>query len=270
MKRWRILAPLGLTVALATSCTSLDRPATVEGPGADAASEQAVARVKRMTEFLASREAVRFEADIQYDAVQPSGQKIEFGSHRKIAVRRPDRARVEVYHWDGERELVSFDGERLSAALPARRVYASIEFTGSVADAFDHLVEEFGVASPLADLLRKDLPAEIESRMSSGRRLGSVTIGGTRCEHLAFRSERVDFQLFIREGDEPVPVRFLIDYHAEPGGPQFRALLHDWEWGTALPDSLFRFVPQAGAQRVPFPELLDLLLGRLSSEADGV
>ncbi len=222
-----------------------------------------------MSEFLVSRPALRFEADIHYDAVQPSGQKIEFGSRRRIALRRPDHARVEVSHWDGEEELLTFDGQRLSLAIPNLHVYASIDFEGTSAEALEYLVTEHDVASPLSDLFRGDLPREVASGARSARHLGTVTIAGTRCEHLAFRGERIDFQLFVAQGEEPVPMRFAIDYHAEAGRPQFRAQFGRWGWPPELPGSLFHFAPPVGSQRVAFPELLDLLLGPLLAEAEG-
>lgn len=274
--RLSLIGFLACAHVLGSGCQGFGAGNQAESPPADNLSStaetvetgEALAALTRMSEFLSSRPALRFEADIYYDAVQPSGQKLEFGSQRRIALRRPDHARVEVSHWDGEEELVTFDGQRLSVAIPNLHVYASTEFRGTSAEAFEHLVTEYDVASPLSDLLRGDLPEEVASRVRSARHLGTVTIAGTRCDHLAFRGERVDFQLFVRQGQEPVPIRFAIDYHAEAGRPQFRAQLGSWDWAPELPESLFQFLPPVGSQRVAFPELLDLLLGSTAAESE--
>ncbi len=252
--------------AISIACTGLGLSSTPSGVDAGnepiaEVSAEAIAAVERMSAFIASRSSLGFTAEIQYDAIQSSGQKLEFGSERRIILRRPSRARVSVTHWDGAEELMVFDGKRLSVALPEQRIYASVAFEGTASQAFDHLVDEHNVASPLFDLLSADLPKHVKSRTISALDLGTVTIGGVRSDHYAFHGERVDFQIFIRQGDEPVPLRFVIDYHAEPGSPQFRAQLRDWELDASPPDSLFRFAPVTGAQRVPFAELLDLLLG---------
>ena len=134
-----------------------------------AETKQALASLRKMSEFLASRPTLRFESDMQYDAIQMSGQKIEFGSHRNFAFASPDRARIETLHWDGARELATFDGERFSAALPKQAVYATIQYAGSVADAFEHLDEEYGLASPLFELVRLDLANDVTSRVRSAR-----------------------------------------------------------------------------------------------------
>jgi hypothetical protein len=44
----------------------------------------------------------------------------------------------------------------------------------------------------------------------------------------------------------------VITYVGEPGRPQFRADLLDWEFGVKLSDELFRFEPPRGAERVKF------------------
>ena len=249
------LAACALASGLA--CASPGEP----DPAARRETDEALAILAKMSELLASRPAVQLEADLQYDAVQPSGERIEFGSTRQIALRRPDRARVEVVHRDGERELVTFDGRRLSAALPDHRLYASADFEGTIGEAFDLLVTEHGAPAPLADLFRPDLSQELARRVISARRLPPVSLGGFPCHHLAFRGERIDFQIFIQRGETPLPRRLLIDYHQAEGRPQFRAQLRDWDLSPDLPDSFFRFVAQPGARRVGFPDLLDRVLG---------
>ena len=56
-----------------------------------------------MSQYLAQAE--RFSVTIRdgYDAVQQSGQKIEYGEVRKVTVSRPDRLRFEVERSDGEK-----------------------------------------------------------------------------------------------------------------------------------------------------------------------
>ena len=144
--------------------------------------------------------------------------------------------------------------------IPDRAVYSYLERAGPLADALDRLLTEHGVPTPLADLIHPRLYAEVADRVTGGVWIGEVTLDGVACDHLAFRTDQVDFQIFVRGGDEPVPMRVVIDYRDEEGAPQFRANLRDWELSPDLPDELFRFVPAAGSQRVPFGELLELLL----------
>ena len=266
-----LLVGLGIGLGIGTGgcAASSAEPQAAQAAEDDAVeTEAALAVLKRMSDYMGALDSVRFEAEIRYDAVQASGQRLEFGSDRKIAIQRPRRALIDVLHGDGQRERLTFDGERLSATLPQHGVYASIEHTGTVSEVFERLTTEVGVASPLTDLLDPGLYEQVVENVVSGLLVGPALVSGVACDHLAFRGERVDFQLFVEQGDRPVPLRMVVGYREEPGAPQFRATLYRWEPDAELPDELFHFVPPIGLQRVPFPELFDLLLGSRLADDD--
>jgi hypothetical protein len=223
-------------------------------------SEAALAILARMSAHLAAHPVFRMEAEIRYDAVQASGQRIEFGSLRRIAVRRPDRMRSDVEYWDGDRELFTYDGSRIWAASPTRGVYASVDYTGPTGEALQRLQDELGAQAPLAELVDPELVSTLRPTIVSGARVGAVRVDGRLCDQLAFRMHALDFQVFVEQGDTPLPRRLVIDYREEPGRPQFRATLREWDLAPELPDDFFRFMPALGAQRVPFDELAALML----------
>ena len=258
-------ALLAGVVAVAPACSLLPGgPASTVAPPDESSTPDpepaetaaALAILQRMSAHLAARTSFQFTAEVRYDAVQTSGQRIEFGSERRVAVRRPDRLRVDVSDWDGGGEVLVYDGARVSLALPARGRYASIEQSGSVEEVVDRLEHELGLPMPLAELLQPDLYARMLPLVASGAVVGGVQLDGRACDQLAFRTRGLDFQLFVDRGDAPLPRRLVIDYREEPGRPQFRASLHDWKTDGSLPGPRFEFSPAAGAQRVPFAELL--------------
>ena len=80
---------------------------------------QAMAVLKRATELLAQAPHFSVTLDIGFDAVQDSGQKIEFGETRQIVLRRPDRLRVDATTRDGAKSTVLFDGKQHYRGAPA-------------------------------------------------------------------------------------------------------------------------------------------------------
>jgi len=74
-----------------------------QNPVPSASEQKAMTILKNMSQYLAQAE--RFSVTIRdgYDAVQQSGQKIEYGEVRKVTVSRPDRLRFEVERSDGEK-----------------------------------------------------------------------------------------------------------------------------------------------------------------------
>ena len=53
-----------------------------------------------------------------------------------------------------------------------------------------------------------------------GKDLGSGVIDGVECDSLAFRTEEVDWQIWIAHGDRPYPCRFVITTKQLTNRPQ--------------------------------------------------
>jgi len=232
----------------------------VDEAAASIETEAALAALERMAAFLAAQPSIRFLAEAHYDAIQPTGQRIEFGNRREIVLRRPDRLRIDVVEWDGPRELVVYDGRAVWLASPSHHAYARAEASGDFSALLERLTREHDLPTPFAELLAPDLASRLRPALRSGARVGRVRIDDRLCDQLAFRAGSFDFQIFVDAGDEPVPRRLVIDYLEEPGRPQFRAQLEGWRFGRGPGDAFFEVAPPIGAQRLPFGELLERML----------
>jgi hypothetical protein len=85
--------------------------------------------------------------------------------------------------------------------------------------------------------------------------LGTVTVLGVSCQHLAFTQANIDWQVWIEDGPMPTPKKIVITYKDEEGSPQYTALFSKWDFDTKLPDFVFSFDPPAGAQKIDIMEL---------------
>ncbi|WP_428442365.1 DUF2092 domain-containing protein [Photobacterium sagamiensis] len=61
--------------------------------------------------------------------------------------------------------------------------------------------------------------------MTVGYVVGKSVIEGVRCDHLAFRSPYVDWQLWVQEGSEPLPRKLVITSRDVVNAPQFAVLM---------------------------------------------
>lgn len=234
-------------------------PESATDPEAIAETAAAIDRLDQMAGWLAAQTVFRFRADVSYDAVQPSGERIEFGGAREVVVERPDRLRVDVVDRDGSREILAYDGQAIWLASPPLRAFARAAQTGPIDGVIDRLVE-LDAPLPLADLIDPGLAERLRPLITSAARVGIVRLDGRLCEQLAYRSQDVDFQLFIESGDTPIPRRLVVDYRDEPGRPQFRASLRDWDLAPkSRTAAFFRITPPIGAQRLELGELVDLM-----------
>jgi hypothetical protein len=211
---------------------------------------EALAVLRRASDFLTRQKDFRFEADIGYDVVQPIGLKLEFGGERRILVRRPDRFRVEMSNRSGESSIIRFDGKTLSAFFPGENAFATLEKAGTLEQSIAYLADDVGVPMPLSDFIESDFYAAVVDQIELGIVIGDETVGDRPCEHLAFQGTGLIFQLWVEKGERPLPRRVVIEYTEEEGSPKFWAQIHRWELGLDTSDEAFAFSPPEGAERL--------------------
>jgi hypothetical protein len=213
--------------------------------------KRAADRLEAMANFLAKAQRLSVVADCSYDAVQNSGQKIEFGERRQMTIRRPDRARIDVTRRDGARRGVLFDGTQLTAFDVDEKVYATVAKPGTIDAAFAHFTDDLNMRLPLRELFASDLPQELKGVLGTARVVDEETIGGVVTDHVAFRGDTADVQLWISRDGDPLPQRLVITYRQAEGQPKFEADFSGWNLKPDVPDSLFTFTPAAGAEQIP-------------------
>jgi hypothetical protein len=216
-----------------------------------AKENRAADRVEAMARFLAKAKRLTVTIDCLYDAMQDSGEKIEFGERRMVALRRPDRARIDVTRRDGGRRGLIFDGTQLAVFDLDEKVYATVSKPGTVDAAFDYFVNDLKMRLPLRELLDADLPDRLEDVVDSARLVAEEQLGGVATDHVALRGDTADLQFWIPRDGDPLPKRLVISYRLAGGQPEFEADLSEWNLAPDLPDSLFAFTPDTGAEQIP-------------------
>lgn len=205
-----------------------------------------------MGEFLAARQSFAVTVQSSYDAVQADGTRLEFAAERQVLVARPNGLRVESREGDGASDILTFDGRLLTVARPAGGIYAQVEHAGDIDSAVVHFVRDQRMRLPLAMLLMRHLPAELERRVESVAYVEEAVVDGGKAHHLAGSTDSIDFQLWIRDGAEPLPLRVVLTYRLAEGKPSFRADLSGWNLAPGAAATEFTYQPPAGAQRIAF------------------
>lgn len=239
------------------------QPAATPAGTASAADTQQQARARTimmdMAQFLAR--APRFSVSLRsgYDAVQQSGQKIEFLEDRTVSVSRPDRLRIEGAGSDGAKVLTVFTGKEIVLVDHAGKVYATAPQPGTLDETIVYFVRDLGMRLPLAAMLMARLPSELQERVRSVDYVGPASVHGVASHHIAARGDTVDVQIWVADGAQPLPQRVVLTYKNEPGQPQFWAEFSKWNLSPAMNQALFTAQVPAGLQKVAFAgQLLQL------------
>lgn len=234
--------------------TRSEQPTSASAVSAIGAEPRGDARaiLMRMANFLSQTQRFSVTVRSGYDVLQDSGQKIEFGETRRITVSRPNGLRVEVEHSDGDKHLVLYDGKEITAFSPAQKVFAQVSKPGGIDEAVMYFLKDLQMRLPLAALLLSRFPAEIERRTQSLDYVERTLIHGTPSQHLAARTETVDYQVWIAQGAQPLPLRVVLTYKNAEGQPGFRAQFSDWNLAPEIQDTQFAFAPPEGARKISF------------------
>jgi len=253
----RLLRPLWTAFTLlAVVLTFGTTPALAAGdaPQATAAAQdpEAKAILMAMASFLAKTPAYSVTMRSGYDAIQTDGQRIEFGEQRRILLQRPDLVRVEVKRSDGDRGMVLFDGKGITVFKADDNVYARVEKPGTVDSALVYLVRDLQLTMPMARMFHTGFPQEMEKLLTSSSYVEEDALFDVPTDHLAARSAEVDLQVWVAQGEQPLPRRVILTYKNAPGQPQFRADFTEWNLSPKVAADSFTFTPPAGAEQIPF------------------
>jgi len=196
--------------------------------------DQAMAAVNRMADFLANSQRFTVTADIGFDAVQDSGQKIEFGETRSITLDRPDHIRIDEMKRSGKTSRLTYDGKDISLLYEKENVYASEPKSGTVDDIIRYLIDDLDLRLPLAEMLSTQLKNVLSGQVREAAFVEESSIAGIDCDQIALRGDEVDLQIWIAKGDKPLPQRLVITYKIGRGELQLRAQFRNWNMAPAI------------------------------------
>jgi hypothetical protein len=96
-------------------------------------------------------------------------------------------------------------------------------------------------------------------QVTEGKQLKEEKIHGKECNHLAFKSKDVDWEIWVQKDGAPVPMKYKIISKNEPQRPEFVVEFTDWKQGSGadFADQQFVLIPPANAKKIPFMRLGD-------------
>ena len=236
-------------VAQTTANPSGSPPAITAAP--PVVAEQASLLLRQMAAYVGSAAQFTFHADITFDHVLPSGQKLQFSAVEDVALQRPGRLYVAWSGDLGDRQFW-YDGKSVTLYDPATPFYASEPAPAAIDAMLDKLLPQLDFSPPLADLMYSDPYQQVRGNIQYGFDLGTNEVNGRGCRTLAFVDRDVDWQIWINAGPQLVPCKLVITYRSLPSQPQFSAVFTDWNFAPRIAAPVFTPTLPEGVQKIPF------------------
>ena len=227
---------------------------TAIAPNARADADQAKKLFQAMSDYMGKQTKMSFDLDTNLEVVTEDHQKLSLTSSGSLTMVRPDKLHV-VRHGGFADVEFFFNGKTLSLFRKDQNLFAKVETPGTIDHLVDELRDKYQRPLPAADLLAANVSAEMMPDVKDVKDLGSGVIRGIECDHLAFRTEDVDWQIWIAHGDRPYPVRLVFTSNKVAGSPQYQVDVMNFKTGNQVANADFNFTPPPDAKQVQPSEL---------------
>lgn len=210
--------------------------------------------LRAMTTYMAGLKHFSVKAESTVEVVTTDGEKIQFIAPANLTVSRPDKL-----YADRKGDLVNqnfyYNGKTLTLYDVNSKSYATVPAPATVDAMLDFARDKLDVIAPGADLFDTRAYQQLNQDVKSGRYVGLAVVDGQRCHHIAYRGADVDWQLWVREGKQPLPCKYIVTTRDMTSAPQFSIRMSNWNLAAAAAASTFQFKPPAGAKPVDFMPL---------------
>jgi len=246
----RTAAAFLATVAMAVALVA---PAVVraEAAGVDPTATRIL---QSMTDYLGSLQQFSVHTQNTLEDLLDSGQRIDVDISASIIISQPNKLRAER---KGELldQIFYYDGKTLTLYNPSAKVFATEPAPATIEEMLDYTRESLGLIIPAADLIYRNAYPLLMQGVTSATVVGKTVIDGAVCNHLAFSRPDVDFQVWVADGDQPLPCKYVVTDTSTPALISISTVMSDWNVAPAVTDASFTFAPPEGAMAITFMPL---------------
>ena len=254
MKNFAFLLAASVALPLSAAAQAADPP---DPPSATSASSRtdaperdagAISALQKMGSYLRTLTSFQVKGDIATEEVRVDGQKVQENSVATLVASRPNKLRIDIENERRPRQLL-YDGKTFTMWAPRLDFYASMDAPPTIGELANQLDTLYNLNMPFVDFFRWGTDASDISEITSAVDLGPSQIGGVTCQQYAFRQDGLDWQIWIQNGDYPLPRKVVLTTTTDDARPQYVAT-YTWNLAPSFSDDAFVFRPDKDAKRI--------------------
>lgn len=213
--------------------------------------QKALDRLKQMCEALAAAKTFTVKSRSTVEVPAKTGQYVTLFGSSEVALKRPNMLRVKV---GGETPNFDFyyDGKNIAAFAAQNKVYSIDKAPGTIDEMLNTIEDKSGIHFALADVMFSDPYAVLTKDLTSAFVVGSADLDGSPCDHLAFKSRGVNWEVWVEKGNNPLPRCLTVTYPQAQNLPRFLVEFSNWNLQPKLAAGFAEFKPPPNAQQIDF------------------
>lgn len=225
--------------------------AVVAGETAQTQDPRAVEVLNNMAAYTSSLDKFVVSGEAYADARLDAGLIVSNAAELTMKIDRPSS--LSLSNFDGlNTKNIYLDNGKLTVFDTEQNFYAHATVPEDIGKGMLYALEELEVEAPLGELFFAEGALDI---LLDGTEVLYLTdksrINGVDCHHLALRGAEVDVQMWVEEGDKPVPRKIQMTMKWDGGSPRYSAVLN-WETVSEFDSNTFDFKPPEGAMEIQF------------------
>jgi len=234
-----------LLFGIGLSARLLAQSPTVDPTKVDPGTLQAL---EKMGAYLRTLQTFQVRAIATSEIVLTDGQKITLDQTTNLLAHLPDKLMVQS---DGDKgsKIYFFGGQTFTIFDRTSLYYGVVPAPAKVRELVDILQDKYDIEIPLVDLFLWGAPNHSSPKITSAIDVGPSEVDRVTCEHYAFRQEGLDWQVWIQQGDFPLPRKLVLTTLTDEARPQHTSLL-SWSLAPSYNEAAFIFSPPKGAQKI--------------------
>jgi hypothetical protein len=193
--------------------------------------------VERMSSTLGSAQAFSVTTHEVRDEITADGERRPVTLVRETVMRRPNRLYSKV---SGDRQNeVWYDGVGVTLVLHKEKVFGQARAPETLDKTLDAIHERYGIDTPFADYVYSSPAKALLSDTTTGGWVARETLGGEATDHLSFKDEGVNWQVWVASAGEPVPRKAIVEFTDNKRLRKIDMSFSDWNFTPQIAGNRF-------------------------------
>ena len=216
------------------------------GTSLSAEEQHAKGVMQKAFKYLHNMDKYAFKAVVTDSEVAEDGSTEKYRFDTSVKVDRPGKLQINVKGPSKDRSNYLNNGV-YTMMDHQFNYYGQIKTNKKIDGTLDYIFEEYGIRSPLAQLLYSKMDKRL--KFTKSKYFGTVKVDGVECDYVAFSDGVRDVHIWVESGNKPLIKAYsIIDHMSEDDYRMNTTLV--WDLDAKISDSDFVFKAPEGAEKI--------------------
>lgn len=216
------------------------------GTGLSAEEQSPKDVIKNAFKYLHGIDTYAFKAVVIDTELAEDGSTETYRFDTSVKVHRPGKFQIDVKGPSKDRSNYLNNGV-YTMMDHQFNYYGQIKTDKGIDGTLDYIFDEYGIRSPLAQLLYSEMNKRL--KYTTSKNFGKVMVDGTECDYVAFSDGVRDVHIWVETGDKPLIKAYsIVDKMSEDDYRMNTSLV--WDLDAKISENDFVFKVPKGAEKI--------------------